>query len=204
MKAITLSLAAAWLALAPVPARADLKPVPLDVVMAGGDLFFVLEQPAEIESVSVTLQLPPGEVLAEARKKNGKRNLTLWIAEPPPEKGREEAGISQAGADTLRPQDPGPRHHGGSRQAAAQRQVQGPRRDLRQGVRQRDLLHRRGGKGGDAGPHLQPPARQDLLRFEGQGRQQDSGRGPEKVARPGRKKRTPGRPGVIFCALPAG
>lgn len=90
MKAIILSLAAAWLALAPAPARADMKPVPVDVVMADGDLFFVMEEPVEVQSVSVTLQLPPLEVMAEAKKKSGGRNLTLWTAEPPAKKGEKK------------------------------------------------------------------------------------------------------------------
>lgn len=90
MKTIIFSLAAACLALAPAPARAGMRPVPVDVVMADGDLFFVLEEPLEIQAVSVTLQLPPMEVMAEAKKKSGKRNLTLWTAEPAVKKGEKK------------------------------------------------------------------------------------------------------------------
>ena len=58
-----------------------MRPVPVDVVMAEEELFFVLEEPKEIQGVSVTLHLSPLEVIAEAKKKSGRRNLTMWTAE---------------------------------------------------------------------------------------------------------------------------
>lgn len=64
-----------------MPCYAGLRPVPVDVVMADGELFFVLEEPKEIESVYVALHLKPLEALAEAKKKEHKRQLTMWAAE---------------------------------------------------------------------------------------------------------------------------
>lgn len=90
MNGVLFSLVSTCLILAPAPARAGMRPVPVDVVMADGDLFFVLEEPKEIQSVSLTLQLDPMEVLAESKKSGGRRNLTLWIAEPAVEPGGKE------------------------------------------------------------------------------------------------------------------
>lgn len=64
-----------------LPCQAGLRPVPLDVVMADGELFFVLEEPKEIEGVYVALHLKPLETIAEAKKTANKRQLTMWAAE---------------------------------------------------------------------------------------------------------------------------
>lgn len=58
-----------------------LRPVPVDVVMADGELFFVLEEPKEIEGVYVTLHLPPLELIAEAKKKENKKRIAMWAIE---------------------------------------------------------------------------------------------------------------------------
>ncbi|MHC1696956.1 MAG: hypothetical protein AB9919_02585 [Geobacteraceae bacterium] len=49
--------------------------------MADGELFFVLEEPKEIAGVYVTLHLKPLEAIAEAKKTENKRQLTMWAAE---------------------------------------------------------------------------------------------------------------------------
>jgi len=63
-----------------IPCYAGLRPVPLDVVMAHGELFFVLEEPKEIEGAYVTLHLKPLEAIDEAKKNENKRQLTMWAA----------------------------------------------------------------------------------------------------------------------------
>lgn len=82
----------AWvlLSLSPSLAWTGMRPVPVDAVMAEGELFFVMEEPKKVISVSVTLHLSPLEMIAEAKKKSGKRDLTMWTAESPGRRdGRE-------------------------------------------------------------------------------------------------------------------
>lgn len=73
-----------------VPCHGGLRPVDVDVVMADGELFFVLEAPKEIESVYVALHLDPLEALAEAKKKENKRQLTMWAVEYVPRPGEKK------------------------------------------------------------------------------------------------------------------
>lgn len=58
-----------------------LRPVPMDVVLTEGDLFFVLEERKEIEGVYVTLHMNPLEAIAEAKKKENKKRMTMWAVE---------------------------------------------------------------------------------------------------------------------------
>lgn len=64
-----------------MPCYGGLRPVPVDVVMADGELFFVLEEPKEIEGVHVTLHLPSRELMAEVKKKENKKRITMWAIE---------------------------------------------------------------------------------------------------------------------------
>lgn len=64
-----------------MPCYGGLRPVPVEVVMADGELFFVLEEPKEITGIYITLHLHPRELMAEVKKKENKKRIAMWAVE---------------------------------------------------------------------------------------------------------------------------